>query len=105
AYGAGFSDDGYPDGSSGGTMERASGAFSSMAGSAADSASHLSHRTAEAAWHVSDRARHAGSRAQRMFSDTLDQEPLILGALGVAVGAAIGAMLPTTRFEEEYVAP
>jgi hypothetical protein len=33
----------------------------------------------------------------------LEREPLIVGAIGVAVGAAIGAMMPSTRIEEEYV--
>jgi len=40
-----------------------------------------------------------------MISDTLDKEPLILGAIGLAVGAAIGAMMPRTRVEEEYLSP
>lgn len=82
----------------GSAYETASGRVSSAAGSAADTASHTGEKTAEA-------VRHAGSRTQRMFSDTLDQEPLIIGALGVAVGAAIAAVLPRTRVEEEYVGP
>lgn len=85
--------------------ESATRKASSAAGSAADTTSHLGHRTAEAGRYAASQARHAGSRAQRMVSETFDQEPLIIGALGVAVGAAIAAMMPRTRFEEEYVEP
>jgi hypothetical protein len=46
-----------------------------------------------------------GDSLQRMLSDTLDKEPLILGALGVAVGAAIGTMLPKSQAEAEVLAP
>ena len=59
----------------------------------------------EAGRRASAKARYAGGNAQRMFSDTLEKEPLILGALGIAVGAAVGAMLPTSRVEEEVLAP
>ena len=37
------------------------------------------------------------------LSGLLDEQPLILAALGVAVGAAIGAALPTTRIEDDWV--
>jgi len=45
----------------------------------------------------------AGARIKNTFLDALEREPLVLGALGVAVGAAIGAMLPATRTEQEYL--
>ena len=37
------------------------------------------------------------------LSGLLDEQPLIIAALGVAVGAAIGAALPQTRVENEWV--
>ena len=46
-----------------------------------------------------------GERAQETFMDTLDREPLIIGALGIAVGAAVGAALPSTPIEDRYVGP
>lgn len=52
------------------------------------------------AQHLGSGAAHAGQRIQRTFMDTLEQEPLIIGALGLAVGAALGASLPSTRFED-----
>jgi ElaB/YqjD/DUF883 family membrane-anchored ribosome-binding protein len=35
----------------------------------------------------------------------IQEEPMVLAGIGVALGAIIGAMLPTTRMEEEYVGP
>ena len=42
-------------------------------------------------------------RARRGFFDTLHEQPLVLGALGLAAGAAIGAALPTTDKEDEWL--
>jgi hypothetical protein len=53
--------------------------------------------------HAVDAGADYGARAKNTFLDALEREPLVIGALGVAVGAAIGAMLPTTRTEQEYL--
>ncbi|KIN65855.1 hypothetical protein Z945_902 [Sulfitobacter noctilucae] len=44
-------------------------------------------------------ARRSSARASDMFED----QPLVAGALAIAVGAAIGAALPRTRIEDEYL--
>lgn len=44
-------------------------------------------------------------QAQQRYQDTLDTEPLILGAIGLAVGMAIGASIPASRAENRYVGP
>jgi hypothetical protein len=49
------------------------------------------------------RAGYYGRRAQRGFLDTLHEQPLILGAVGLALGAAIGAALPATETEDEWL--
>jgi hypothetical protein len=59
-------------------------------------AGHAKHGAQRAA----DQAAQAGHKLQRTFLDTLEQEPLVVGALGLAVGAAIGASLPSTRLED-----
>ena len=77
------------------------------AGSVADAATHTLHDIQDAAADSLGQATHGGSmaadRAKSTFLDALDREPLVLGALGVAVGAAIGAMLPPTRIEKDYL--
>ena len=44
-----------------------------------------------------------GRRARQGFFDTLEEQPLVLGAIGVAVGAALGAALPATEHEDELM--
>jgi hypothetical protein len=53
-------------------------------------------RAGEMAGYAGERAREAGSRGQGM----LEEQPLILVALGLAVGAALGASLPVSEKEE-----
>lgn len=104
-----------------GTMDSASGMASGMrdsvagmassAGSAASSAGHsisdamhgAAHRAGSLGSDMRRRGMHAASGARHTFSDMLEREPLIVGALGLAVGAAIGALLPTSRIEEEQL--
>ncbi|WP_062014765.1 DUF3618 domain-containing protein [Aureimonas sp. AU4] len=88
--------------------------LSSAAGHVSDSASRLGHDVRDAAYdagragyrtaaHAGERVGDLGRRAQRTIVDTLHDEPLILGAIAVAVGAAIGAALPSTRTEDEWL--
>lgn len=48
-------------------------------------------------------AQRLGGTARRTFVDTLQEEPLVIGAIALAIGAAIGASLPSTRIEDEYL--
>jgi hypothetical protein len=41
-----------------------------------------------------------GERLRRSFVDTLSEEPIIVGGVALAVGAAIGLSLPSTRRED-----
>ena len=45
------------------------------------------------------------NRAREGFNTLLEEQPIILGALGLAVGAAIGAMLPSTEQEDHILGP
>jgi hypothetical protein len=71
------------------------------------SASRRLSETGEQLWHgareASDRAGYYGQRMRSGFFETLHEQPLVLGALGLAVGAAIGASLPTTEREDEWL--
>ena len=42
-------------------------------------------------------------RVREGFNNLLEEQPLILGALGIALGAAIGAVLPTTEQEDRLL--
>lgn len=67
------------------------------------------HQAGDAVRHGAHDLRDRGSEwvdtVESKFLDVLEREPLVIGALGVAVGAAIGAMLPSTRLEEEKLGP
>ncbi|HXV24301.1 MAG TPA: DUF3618 domain-containing protein [Alphaproteobacteria bacterium] len=50
-------------------------------------------------------ARHQVERARTGFEHMLDEQPLVLGAVAVALGAVLGATLPTSRLENRYLGP
>ncbi|RWL95524.1 hypothetical protein [Mesorhizobium sp.] len=92
----------------------AAGAFSGMAGSAAgtmsdmasgaagtvsDIASGTAQTLTNSAAATADMATKAGRSAQQLMED----QPLAAAAVGLAIGAAIGAMLPHTQVEDEQL--
>jgi ElaB/YqjD/DUF883 family membrane-anchored ribosome-binding protein len=99
---------------------------SDMAGSARDRASEMYDRARETTSDMYDRARDttagaydkardAAGTVTRSMSSALDstrgvanfmqEQPIVLAGIGVALGAIIGAMLPTTEVEERYMGP
>ena len=46
-----------------------------------------------------------GQRAREGFGYVLEEQPLVLGAVGMALGALLGSLLPSTRQEDEYFGP
>ncbi|MGQ0523076.1 MAG: DUF3618 domain-containing protein [Betaproteobacteria bacterium] len=97
--------------------ERAADALDRVSDTAAatrDSASR-SMRAATETWaqtasSVRDRARRAAAtgrrqaeRARQGFDYMLHEQPLALGAIGLAVGAAVAAAVPRTRREDEWM--
>ncbi|WP_173931320.1 DUF3618 domain-containing protein [Chelativorans sp. Marseille-P2723] len=105
---AGYDNSSISEGTGNSLGDKVGSAYSSSkeaASSAANSLGEGLRRAGEAGRRATGQMRGAGTRAQSMVSDVLEREPLILGALGVAVGAAVGAMLPRTQAEAEYLAP
>ena len=92
--------------------EVASAAYSAVGDAAtgaqeavSDAAAAATAYAAGAGRKVSKGSRRVGRQVQNGFLEVLSKEPLVLGALGIAVGTAIGAMLPSTDFEDEKVGP
>lgn len=81
--------------------------LSDAAGRAMHDARDAAYRAGDAAYrgasHAGRGAYRMGRRARRSFLDTLQEEPLIVGAVALAIGAAIGASLPPTRQEDELL--
>jgi len=74
------------------TMHGARDRMSGTAGNARARASDLSHRSQDQYY-----------RAKDSFSRLIDEQPLILGALGAAIGTLLGAALPSTRHEDRLM--
>jgi hypothetical protein len=54
----------------------------------------------ETAQQLADGSRRAYGRARSTVSHVAEEQPLVLGALGLAVGAALGAVVPRTEHED-----
>jgi hypothetical protein len=70
---------------------------------AKDTVAGARERIANATGDVGSKANDLGQRARQSAQDVFQREPLVLAALGLAVGTAIGAMLPGTSFEDEQL--
>ena len=87
----------YGASSSSGIREKASGMMQSASGklgSARDSATQLG-----------DSAKQQWQRARGSIDSLVNEQPLALGAIGLAIGAILGAAAPRTRLEEETIGP
>lgn len=95
-----------------GTASSAASGIGNAAHAASEAVTHGLHDARDAAYgaggsiyrggaYAGQEAARLGRRARRSFLDTLQEEPLIVGAVAVAIGAAIGAALPATRREDE----
>lgn len=59
--------------------------------------------------HMSESARHMASRSRHQsqagFERLLREQPLAIGVMGIALGALLGASMPTSRREDEMLSP
>lgn len=90
----------------------AAGAAAEMAGDAADTMRHafsdardsaagVTGRIKEGARHFTERSKGVGAQARERAREVFEREPLVLAALGLTLGTALGALLPHTRLEDE----
>jgi hypothetical protein len=85
------------------TGRKAGEAVTSRMHEAGDAMASRMHQAGDAAADAYGRMSGQATRAQRAMSDIIEDEPLILAGLGLAVGAAIGAMLPATDTENRVL--
>ena len=90
--------------------EQAAEKIAGMASAAADAAGNLRDSAASTMQDWRDSASQAGGAAYRKSRDAganianiLNEQPFVLGALGVAFGAALGAALPDTEAEDKLM--
>jgi ElaB/YqjD/DUF883 family membrane-anchored ribosome-binding protein len=87
------------------TAEQAKHRLASAQSHAGDGLAAARGKASEYAHVAQDKAGEYGRYAKRRFDETLDHEPLVIGAIGLAVGAAIGAALPASPVERRYFGP
>lgn len=83
-----------------GSLSNAKNRVSQTSASLRDRASHTSASLRDRAGHARDSVRGQAVRASDGFNYMLREQPLALGAIGLAFGALIGAMVPPTRTED-----
>lgn len=90
--------------------ERVAHGISSMAGAATGKAADLRDSATRAAHDLSDAASQTGDSAYGQardlgatVRDMLGEQPFVLGAIGVAIGATLGAALPETKAEDRLM--
>lgn len=71
--------------------------------SLAEDASDTGHRAARRAGEAWDSASRTGMRASAGLSEAFERQPLLLGAFGLAIGAALGALLPSSEAEDRLM--
>lgn len=81
------------------TRESASGSIRAATEKWAQTASSVRDRARQAA----DTGRRQAERARQGFDYMLREQPLALGAIGLAVGAAVAAAVPRTRREDQWM--
>lgn len=58
---------------------------------------------ADRARHLRERARQRSRRVKQSVLQTINEQPLILGAIGLAIGAALGAAVPPSEVEDRLM--
>jgi membrane protein len=77
---------------------------SSDAASAASAMVSAGYRDgAQATARAGEQMQQTGQRAHETFAETVQRHPIIVGAVGLAIGAIIAAALPVTRQEEQLL--
>ena len=94
-----------PSGSLGDKVHAVADKASDLVSSARDTMSGAKASAGEIGRAATDKAVQYGHQARQGFAGVLEKEPLLLGAAGLLVGAAIGAALPSTAVEDRTIGP
>lgn len=69
----------------------------------AEGASDVMHKVRDSGRHTAQSARGGLRDAGKRYTQLLDEQPLLVGVLAVAAGAALGALLPRTSTEDRVM--
>lgn len=82
---------------------RASNAISGAVDQAQQKAGYIAERAQQKAGYVAERAQYQARRVEETFNQQLNDNPVALGAIALALGTAVGLALPQTRKENELM--
>lgn len=68
-----------------------------------DTVSNVTSQASDTASQLADQAQHTAQRAKSRFEHMMQENPLLVGAAAIAVGAAIGLSLPSTQAEQKLM--
>jgi cell division septum initiation protein DivIVA len=83
--------------------DAASSAYRTAADTTADATNRVVDTTRQTADRVLRASRGGMQSVAECYTYLRSEQPLVLGAIAIVAGAAIGALLPTTRAENEWV--
>jgi len=86
-----------------GVASQAQETASHLAGKAKETVSEVVGQAQETAGQLMHRAQYQARRVEDTFNDTLRDSPLAVGAVALALGAAVGLAVPRTRTEDEWL--
>jgi ElaB/YqjD/DUF883 family membrane-anchored ribosome-binding protein len=89
--------------SAGQALERARDRVEETATQAQDRTGQVASQAQDRVSRLGDQVRYQAQRAGGGFQRMLQENPLVMGAVGVGVGAAVGLAIPQTRQEHEVM--
>jgi len=87
----------------GGLASRTQETASNVVGQAQETASNVVGQARETADQLASQAQYQAQRVEDRFQQTLQENPLALGAIAVVLGAAVGLAVPATQKEHELM--
>lgn len=87
----------------GDTASRMTDGARDMAGTARDMAHDVTDQVSGTLRTATGRTMEMGRQVQDRVGRMMDEQPLVMGAVGLFIGAALGALLPTTRVENRLM--
>jgi len=79
------------------------GTASNVAGTVSDTASNVASTVSDTASNLADQAQYQAQRLEDRFQQQLGENPLVVGAVALALGAALGLAVPTTEKEDQLM--
>jgi gas vesicle protein len=85
------------------TVGSVSGTVSDAAGAVSDTVSDVAGKAYEQVGNLGSQVKDVAGSAQDQYEYYMDENPLAVGAVALALGAAVGMSIPSTRFEGELM--